>query len=45
MSKLEDFDPKSNRARMVSSIDVNVQNPDLIVVGYGEYDINCTDDK
>ena len=30
---------------MVSSIDVNVQNPDLIVVGYGEYDINCTDDK
>ena len=43
--QIENFDPKMNRARMVSSIDINVQNPDLIVVGYGEYDINCTDDK
>jgi len=45
VKQLENFDPKSQRARMVSSIDINVQNPDLIVVGYGEYDINCTDDK
>ena len=39
------FDCPETEGRMVSSIDINVQNPDLIAVGYGEYDINCTDDK
>lgn len=28
--------------RQVSSIDINSVNPDLIAVGYGEYDIDCT---
>lgn len=28
--------------RQVSCIDINVANPDLIAVGYGEYDIDCT---
>ena len=28
--------------RQVTCIDVNTANPDLIAVGYGEYDINCT---
>jgi len=28
--------------RKVSCIDINVANPDLIAVGYGEYDIDCT---
>lgn len=26
----------------MSCIDINVANPDLIAVGYGEYDIDCT---
>lgn len=26
-------------------MDINVANPDLIVVGYGEYDISCKDDS
>ena len=39
------FDCPETEGRMVSSIDINIQNPDLIAVGYGEYDINCTDDK
>lgn len=25
-------------------MDINELNPDLIAVGYGEYDINCVDD-
>ena len=28
--------------RQVSCMDINVANPDLIAVGYGEYDIDCT---
>ena len=28
--------------RQVSCIDINTVNPDLIAVGYGEYDIDCT---
>jgi hypothetical protein len=28
--------------RQVSCIDINVANPDLVAVGYGEYDIDCT---
>lgn len=28
--------------RQVSCIDINIANPDLIAVGYGEYDIDCT---
>lgn len=28
--------------RQVSCMDVNVANPDLIAVGYGEFDIDCT---
>ena len=28
--------------RQVSCIDINVANPDLIAVGYGEYEIDCT---
>lgn len=39
------FECPETEGRMVSSIDINVQNPDLIAVGYGEYDINCTDDR
>ena len=39
------FEFAETAGRMVSSIDINVQNPDLIAVGYGEYDINCTDDR
>lgn len=39
------FDCPETEGRMVSAVDINIQNPDLIVVGYGEYDINCTDDK
>lgn len=31
--------------RQVSCMDVNHANPDLIAVGYGEFDINCTDDS
>jgi hypothetical protein len=30
--------------RQVSCIDINSANPDLVAVGYGEYDINCIDD-
>jgi len=30
--------------RQVSCIDINAANPDLICVGYGEFDISCTDD-
>jgi len=26
-------------------MDINSANPDLVVVGYGEFDINCTDDS
>lgn len=39
------FDCPEVEGRMVSSIDINVQNPDLIVVGYGETEINCTNDN
>ena len=39
------FDCPETEGRMVSSIDINILNPDLIVVGYGELDINCTDEK
>ena len=39
------FEFADTKGRMVSSIDINVQNPDLVAVGYGEYDINCTDDR
>ena len=28
--------------RQVSCMDINVANPDLIAVGYGEFDIDCT---
>ena len=35
-----EFDITENR--QVSCIDINVANPDLIAVGYGEYDIDCT---
>jgi len=45
MTHLFTFECPETEGRMVSSIDINVQNPDLIAVGYGEYDINCTDDK
>lgn len=31
--------------RQVSCMDINVANPDLIAVGYGEFDINCADDS
>jgi WD40 repeat protein len=31
-----------SEGRQVSCIDINVANPDLIAVGYGEYDIDCT---
>jgi hypothetical protein len=31
--------------RLVTCIDINQVNMDLIVVGYGEYDINCTDES
>ena len=39
------FDYSKTESRMVSSIDINAQNPDLVVVGYGENDINCKDDS
>lgn len=39
------FECEETAGRMVSSIDINISNPDLVAVGYGEYDINCTDDK
>ena len=26
-------------------MDINQSNPDLVVVGYGDFDINCTDDS
>jgi dynein intermediate chain 4, axonemal len=29
----------------VSCIDINIANPDLVAVAYGEYDINCIDDS
>lgn len=28
--------------RQITCIDINSANPDLIAVGYGEYDIACT---
>lgn len=31
--------------RQVSCMDINEANPDLIAVGYGEYDISCEDDS
>lgn len=31
--------------RPITCIDINVANPDLIAVGYGEYDINCTNEN
>lgn len=31
--------------RQVSCMDISVSNPDLIAVGYGEYDISCKDDS
>lgn len=34
------FDCPETEGRVVSAIDINVQNPDLIVVGYGDADIN-----
>ena len=33
------------QGRQVSCMDINQANPDLVVVGYGEFDINCTDDS
>jgi hypothetical protein len=31
--------------RQITCIDINIANPDLIAVGYGEYDISCIDDS
>jgi len=39
------FECPITEKRNVSSIDINVSNPDLIAVGYGETDINCTVDE
>jgi len=38
------FECPMTKDRYVSSIDINIANPDLIAVGYGENDINCTND-
>ena len=36
------FEFDFTEGRQVSCIDVNRTNPDLVAVGYGEYDIDCT---
>lgn len=39
------FECDVTEGRQVSCMDINELNPDLIAVGYGEYDINCVDDS
>jgi len=39
------FECDVTERRQVSCMDINIANPDLIAVGYGEFDINCTDDS
>lgn len=39
------FECDITEGRQVSCIDINIANPDLIAVGYGEYDINIIDDS
>ena len=41
---LFNFECPITEGRFVSSIDINIANPDLIAVGYGENDINTTND-
>jgi len=36
------FEFNITEGRQVSCVDINQANPDLIAVGYGEYDIDCT---
>lgn len=38
------FECDVTEGRQVSCMDINELNPDLIAVGYGEYDINCIND-
>ena len=45
LQKLFDFECEFTKGRHVSAIDINVQNPDLVAVGYGETDITCTNDE
>jgi WD40 repeat protein len=39
------FECDITAGRQVSCIDISEANPDLIAVGYGEYDISCVDDS
>lgn len=36
------FEFDITEGRQVSCMDINTANPDLVAVGYGEYDIDCT---
>jgi len=42
LKNLFKFGFEKTEGRHVSCIDINVANPDLIAVGYGEYEIDCT---
>ena len=42
LTHLFDFRCDITDGRQVSCMDINVANPDLIAVGYGEFDIDCT---
>jgi hypothetical protein len=36
------FECDITEGRQVSCMDINSANPDLVAVGYGEFDIDCT---
>lgn len=36
------FECDITEGRQVSCMDINVANPDLVAVAYGEFDIDCT---
>lgn len=42
LTRLFQFRCDVTDGRQVSCMDINVANPDLIAVGYGEFDIDCT---
>jgi len=42
LTHLFKFECDITDGRQVSCMDINVINPDLIAVGYGEFDVDCT---